>query len=70
MFMMDIYTIGLSSLLSDILLCLLTSPVQTQLMLTVFHWGAWAPAPNMASLPLGSAHTPFLGSRTLTAAFT
>jgi hypothetical protein len=37
---------GASSLLSDILLCLLTSPVRTQLMLTVPHWGPGAPSPQ------------------------
>ncbi len=37
---------GLSSLLPDILLCLLTSPVRTQLMLTGPHWGPQPPRPQ------------------------
>ncbi len=52
-----------SSSFSDILVRLLSSPVQTQLMLIVPHWGPGAP--KVESSLLGSAHTSFPGSRTV-----
>jgi hypothetical protein len=55
---------GLSSLFSDILLRLLSSPVRTQLTLIVPIGGPGPPAPKVASPLLGSAQIPFPGSRT------
>ncbi len=52
-----------SSSFSAISLCLLSSPVWTQLI--VPHWGPRAPTPKMPSPLIGSTHTPFPGSRTV-----
>jgi hypothetical protein len=46
---------GSSSLLPDILLCLLASPVRTQPPLTGPHWGPWPPRPQ-SGVPTPRVH--------------
>jgi hypothetical protein len=48
--------VGSSSLLPDILLCLLTSPVRTQLTLIGPHWGPWPPGPQ-SGVPSPRVHS-------------